>query len=275
MRGPPKGFVQQISELFGIACRKSRCPRFSRGENFLLNPHVHHRATPTLPRQQERPQRGRFVALASCRNKKSVRRASPNSVAHLDAAVARAGQAPLHLVTRPRTHLEEELAHLRCLIVVPREFIAFLHHNSSVFPCGSTDEPQLRAVLEMDFRSAPGSVRSLLRRCGLPNVKHQDAARAGESCKGVESTSPLVIRQQIVEHAPSNHGIKRSGDGGFTEVCDNSRCVGAALTRDRDQRLRGVEQGDVVPAFDQCGSVSPCATTSVQHLCGAESRGPQ
>lgn len=58
MRGPPEGLVQQISELFGIAYRESRCSRFSGCNYFLFNPHVHHRATLTVRETARAPARG-------------------------------------------------------------------------------------------------------------------------------------------------------------------------------------------------------------------------
>ena len=133
----------------------------------------------------------------------------------------------------------------------------------------------MRAVGQVGFCGAPCSVRAVPRHRGLPNVKHQDATGARESCEGPEGARSLAICQQIVKHAPSDYSIKHSGDCWFTQVCREGRCVGAALTGNCEQSLRGVEQGDIVSTFDQCSSVASCATASIQHLCVVESSGLQ
>lgn len=99
--------------------------------------------------------------------------------------------------------------------MVAGELIAFLHEDASVFPCWPTGELQLRTVRQFGFRGAPDSVRAVLRHRRLPNVQRQDATGARESCEGLEGIRSLAIGQQIVEHAPSHYGIKRTGEGWY------------------------------------------------------------
>jgi hypothetical protein len=111
------------------------------------------------------------------RDQEPVRRAPPNSVADLDASIARAGQPALQFVTCPWAHLKEEVTHFGCLAVVTVEFITFFHDNASPIPCRAAVESQMQAARQISLRSAPCPVRALPRPRALPNVEHQDTHR--------------------------------------------------------------------------------------------------